>query len=76
MPSLVANQVSIRDATWEIQAELSSLKRKAGADIDTPEVKTVEASELRQFGPRLNVWNLISLVWNPILFAKATSSLS
>jgi hypothetical protein len=29
-----ANQHSIRDATWEIQAGLLSLKRSAGAEID------------------------------------------
>jgi hypothetical protein len=34
--SLVANQESIREATWEIQA---GVKRSGGAEIDTLEVK-------------------------------------
>jgi hypothetical protein len=45
-PSLVANQGSIRDATWDIHSELSRLQRNAGADIDTLEVKASETREV------------------------------
>jgi hypothetical protein len=69
-PSLVANQESIRDATWEIQGELSSLKRSAGADIDTLEVKTSQTRDVLGERPEVfgapTVWaTLARRVWNP-----------
>jgi hypothetical protein len=59
----VANQESIRDATWEIQAEVSSLKRSAGADIDNIEVKTSRTRDVlgerpEDFGTT-TVWALV-----------------
>jgi hypothetical protein len=50
-PGLVANQESIRDATWEIQAGLSILKRSAGADIDTLEVKASQTRDVLEERP-------------------------
>jgi hypothetical protein len=55
----VANQQSIRDATWEIRAGLLSLKRSAGAeididiDIDTLEVNTSQSKRARGAPGRL-----------------------
>jgi hypothetical protein len=62
----VANQQSIRDATWEIRAGLLSLKRSAGAnidiDIDTLEVKTSQSKRARGAPGRLRDHDSVSHV--------------